>query len=133
MNPTQGAVPGILVAHGRLAEELKSTAESIAGPAPDVVCLSNAGKSPEGLAEEVQAALAGIDGIPLVLVDLAGGSCLAAVRRALRHRPEVPVVAGMNLPLVLDFLQNRRSLSGEELIRHCLDRGAVGIRRIDGE
>lgn len=132
MNP-RGIVPGILVAHGRLAEELKSTAESIAGAAPDILCLSNEGKSPEGLAADVLLAVGGIEGTPVVLVDLAGGSCLAAVRRALRERPDINVVAGMNLPLVLDFLQNRGSLSGDELIRHLLERGCAGIRQIGGE
>jgi len=122
--------PGLLVAHGRLARELLTTAESIAGPAPDVVCLSNDGKTPESLAGEIAAALEGMPSVPVILVDLAGGSCLQAVRRAVPYRPEIPVAAGMNLPLVLDFLQNRATLSGGGLLEHLLERGRTGIRRL---
>jgi mannose/fructose-specific phosphotransferase system component IIA len=133
MNQGSGRrVPALLVAHGDLASELKATAETIAGPADDLVCLSNCDCSPEELIAEVTRRLDAIGPGPLVLVDLAGGSCLAAVQRACRLRPDVAVVAGVNLPLLLDYLQKRDTLPRDELLAHLVDRGRAGLKVVTG-
>ena len=124
-------VPALLVAHGGLAPELKATAESIAGAAEDLVCLSNRDCSPEELTEEVGRCLDARPGC-IVMVDLAGGSCLAAVQRACRDRSGVTVVAGVNLPLLLDYLQKRETLPRDELLAHMVDRGRNGIKVVSG-
>ena len=128
IHPVQGRVPGLLVAHAALAAELKSTAESIAGPAPDLPCLSNRDLSPDELAEAIGLALDASGAGTIVLVDLAGGSCLAAVQRACRGRSGVSVVAGVNLPLILDFLQKRDVLPFDQLVIHLLERGHSGLK-----
>ena len=125
-------VPALLVAHGGLAPELKATAESIAGAADDLVCLSNRDCSPEELAEEVGRCLDARGPGCIVMVDLAGGSCLAAVQRACRNRSDVAVVAGVNLPLLLDYIQKRETLSRDDLLAHMLDRGRDGLRVVIG-
>lgn len=127
-HPGARRVPGILVAHGALAEALRGTAETIAGPAPDLLTLSNAGATPEALAADIGRALDDRGPGTVVLVDLAGGSCHAAALRAARGRIGVHVVAGVNLPLVLDFLQKRDRMEAAELVEHILDRGRAGLR-----
>ena len=126
----QEPVTGILVAHGGLAVELKRTAESIAGPADDLDCFSNDDVAPEALAAAIGRFLDGRNGPAVVMVDLAGGSCLSAALRASRGRAGVAVIAGVNLPLVLDFLQKRDVLPMAELLEHLVDRGRGGIRMV---
>jgi mannose/fructose-specific phosphotransferase system component IIA len=125
-----GLVPGMLVAHGDLAHELKRTAEKISGGTYDLLCFTNHDLSPETLAVEIGEALDQSGPGTIVMVDLAGGSCLSAVLRATRTRPGVHVIAGINLPLVLDFLQNRDTLPPNELAAHLLDRGHAGLKAV---
>jgi mannose/fructose-specific phosphotransferase system component IIA len=120
-------VPGILVAHGQLARELKVTAESIAGSAGDLLCLSNEGRSTDSLALEIGRALDETGPGTVILVDLAGGSCMTAALKAVRTRPGNPVVAGMNLALVLDFIQKRHTQSLSELVSHVIGRGRDAV------
>lgn len=125
-----GAVPALLVTHGAVALALKAAAESISGAAPDLECFSNEHLRPEDLADKLAARLDALGAPILVLVDLAGGSTLAAAQRACRGRESVYLVAGVNLPLVLDYLQKRGELPAAELVAHIVDRGRQGIRAV---
>jgi mannose/fructose-specific phosphotransferase system component IIA len=124
------AMAGLLVTHGTLGAALKSAAERISGPADDLATFSNEHLSPEELTERLQGHLATLAGPALVMVDLAGGSTLSAAQRACRGRAGVHLLAGVNLPVLLDFLQKRGSLSAAELVAHVLDRGHAGLRLV---
>ena len=124
-----GRVPGLLIGHSTFAASLLDVARAIAGPVDDVPCLTNAGRSPEALAEEIGATIDRL-GLPAVLlIDVAGGSCFAAARRAMRGRAGAHLVTGVNLPLLLDFLQKRDRLEAEPLVAHIIERGCAGITR----
>jgi mannose/fructose-specific phosphotransferase system component IIA len=128
MTPSGGRpIPGILVAHGQLAREFKVTAESIAGPAGDLLCLSNEGQSTDSLAGEIGRALDETGPGTVILVDLAGGSCMTAALKAVRTRPGHVVLAGMNLALVLDFIQKRHTQPLSELVSHAIGRGRDAV------
>jgi mannose/fructose-specific phosphotransferase system component IIA len=126
-NPGARRVPGILVAHAGLADALRDTAEQIAGPAPDLLTLSNADASTESLTGEIGRALEERGPGTVVLVDLAGGSCHSAALRAARGRSGVHVVAGANLALVVVFLQKRDELTAAELVKYITERARAGI------
>src|SRR5437867_6338305 len=103
-------VPALIVTHGPLGEALVRAAASIVGPVEGVDTLSNEGLSREAMDERVRARLAAWGaGGGLVFVDLLGGSCAqAAMLGAQASAPgPVPVVCGINLPMLLDYLQNR--------------------------
>jgi len=122
-------VPALLVGHGNFARSLLSVAEAISGPVDDIPCLSNEGRSPERLAAEIKSGLDRL-GLPaLLLVDVANGSCFAAARRASRGLRDAHLLTGVNLPLLLTFLQNRDRLGVEELVAHVLERGRTGLAR----
>jgi len=120
-------VPALLVGHADFSRALLKVAEVIAGPVNDVPCLSNEGLSPEELTAGIRAELERL-GLPvLLLVDVANGSCCAAARRATRGLRGTHLLTGVNLPLLLTYIQNRDRLGAGELVKHVLDRGRAGI------
>lgn len=103
----------ILICHGDLADSLLRTAEGIVGPIAGVETVSNDGKSPEVVRQEVRDAMSSFDkpsGI-LIMVDLYGSSCWrSGVRIAAQQAsPSLPVavISGINLGTVLSFSQKR--------------------------
>jgi len=112
---------GIVVAHGALADGLVDAVRQISGVEPDVLLpLSNRGLSPEAVAEAVERAAAGRSAI--VFTDLQSGSCAHAARRFAHVRPDILVVGGVNLPMLLDFVMHRE-LPPAELLERLLTRG----------
>jgi len=105
---TETPVRAILVAHGTLAAGIVSAVEQIAGRGDHLRALSNSG---QGLVD-LQASLGALldeTGARVVFTDLPAGSCTMAGRRVLRERPDITLVTGMNLPLVLDFVMQNQS------------------------
>lgn len=95
----------ILVAHGKLAHEMKNSAEMIFGVLPDfesVEFLKEEGL--DTIQEKVSAAMCEQEASYLVLTDLFCGtpynaSCAVAMKNPDR---EIEVVSGMSLPIVLE-------------------------------
>ncbi len=115
-------VLGILVGHGKLAEGLLDAIQEITGSRAGLVPLDNHGMTPETLEEQ----LSEVSGQrpSIVFVDLPSGSCAYAARRLKRHHPQVAVVCGVNLPLLLDFMFHR-SMPLDELVDRL--RSHVGV------
>jgi mannose/fructose/sorbose-specific phosphotransferase system IIA component len=106
----------VICTHGGLADELVRTSAMICGPADGVraVCLGS-GRSAEDFRSEVKTAVDECGDDPVVfLTDMFGGSAFMAaapyadgVRRIL--------VAGANLPLMLEIVLGRDSKTWEEI------------------
>ena len=129
MSPAR-RVPALLVTHGRLGEALVEAARGITGAVEDVVVLSNHGLSRDALAARVREELARFGPAGgLVLVDVAGGSCAqASFLVASRDAPgPVPVLCGVNLPLLLDYLHNRMDASPRALAQRLVARGQASV------
>jgi mannose/fructose-specific phosphotransferase system component IIA len=107
-------VRGILVTHGELGAELRRTAESILGPQPELIALSNAGLSTETLAERVRLLLPP-EGRAVLFVDLLGGSCGHVGTVLRRESSGLLVAGGVNLPMLLEFLVHRGRATPQEL------------------
>jgi PTS system mannose-specific IIA component len=93
----------VVAAHGRLAEEMVSTAAGIVGPLNGVATVSiEPGTPPEGIRDQVQRAVSSVDsgeGV-LVLADLFGGTpCKECLM--LCNQRQIEVLAGMNLPMLI--------------------------------
>lgn len=125
-------VVGIVVTHGKLAEELISTAEMIFGNFTSCHSVTNEGKSPQTLLEEIEALVDAQAGQPcIVFVDFFGGSCGYACMRLRIEREDVPVITGINLPMLLAFLNKRDMVPFDRLPAKILARGHDSIRSVD--
>ena len=122
---------GIVIAtHGRLAEELISTAEGIVGPisaiaASHVEPTWSAREIHDHIHEAVKSVDQG-DGV-LILADLLGGSPCAQSLPLCAQR-QVEVVTGINLPMVLKA--NSLRLSVTSLTQLANDLAAYGQKNI---
>ena len=124
-------VRGIVVGHAEVSAGLVGAVRRIAGgPADALVAVSNEGKGPEELWEEIER-LAGGDPV-VVFVDLATGSCGLAGLRCCRDDERRALVCGVNLPMLLDFVFHNRAPVNEvadrmvEKGRSAIDRPLVG-------
>ncbi len=100
-NPLQGVV----VSHAKLAAALVDAVAEITGQADALVPVSNEGCSRTILSDRLKEAIHAAPSV--VFVDLPGGSCLQAAIAYLRTHPDVAVVAGVNLAMLVDFVYHR--------------------------
>jgi mannose/fructose-specific phosphotransferase system component IIA len=109
---------GVVVCHGPLAAALVQAAEQISGLTGALIPVSNTGCDRGALEDRVIAAVAGQPSV--VFVDLASGSCLIAVLKRLRGEPEVKVVTGVNLAMLVDFVFHRSLPAAEAAARSAI-------------
>jgi mannose/fructose-specific phosphotransferase system component IIA len=122
---SDAGVRGIVIAHGEMAAGLIDAVKHIAGVGGDfLVPLSNRGLGPDALAAEVRRLVANSPAI--VFTDLQSGSCGFAARRCVQEMPELVVISGVNLPILLEFVM-RRQLPLDQLVPFLLTRGRTAI------
>jgi mannose/fructose-specific phosphotransferase system component IIA len=123
----------IVVTHGRLGAELVATARRILGDFTGVYSISNEDKTPQMLAEEIEAIMehAGPDDAYVLLVDFLYGSCGHATLAVERNHRNVRIVSGVNLPMMLAFLNKRNEVNFERLPSELAARGRDSIQSVD--
>lgn|SRR5690554_3492530 len=123
-------VTAILITHGLLGGELIRAAESILGKQEGLSALSNRDVSLESLGERVRAVVGTGEDPVYLFVDLLGGSCCHAALLLAKRDARIRVIAGINLPMLLEFLHYRDRVGEAELEARILQRGRDGIRRL---
>ncbi len=115
----------IVAGHGEFAAGLVSAVEQITGRGallvPIAVHQLSAGDIEELLRRRM---LEG--GIHVIFTDLQAGSCTMAARRILRGMPDAVLIAGANLPTLLDFVF-AEGITPPEAARHSAERGRAAI------
>ncbi len=94
--------PAIVVGHGDFAAGMISALEQITGMGDLFIAMSNSGMS----AADVQARLRELvetRGARVIFTDLPAGSCNMAAARVAGLDPEVTVVTGVSLPVLLHY------------------------------
>ncbi|MGM0301094.1 PTS system, mannose-specific IIA component [Enterococcus sp. AZ048] len=103
----------VLISHGLFCEELKKSTEMIMGPQKSI---HTVGLLPSESAEDFQtkfeAVIAELDEF-IVLADLMGGTPCNVVSRMILEGQAIDLYAGMNMPMVIDFINSE--LIGTEL------------------
>jgi PTS system N-acetylgalactosamine-specific IIA component len=130
---TSGAVAGvraIVAGHGEFSAGLVSAIQQITGRGSAFRVVSANNLSAADLEAVIDRAIQET-GATVVFTDLQAGSCTMAARRLTRSRPEVLLVAGANLPMLLDFVFADH-LPAVEAAKHALERGKAAITAIGG-
>jgi PTS system N-acetylgalactosamine-specific IIA component len=141
MVSTSRGVVAVVAGHGQFAEGLVSAVHQITGRGAAFTCVSNAGLAPADL-EAVLRDRLDASGVRVIFTDLPAGSCTMAARRLQRARPEVVLVTGVNLAVLLEYLFSAEAPPGtaiagmvEEaaLARAAADKGRATLVVSGGE
>jgi PTS system mannose-specific IIA component len=125
-------IAGIVVTHGKLADELIRTVELIVGPQRDLHAVSASGLCDENIIDKIREVVGHRDRKDvLVFVDYFGGSCCTNAVRAVEGENGIKVMSGVNLPLLLAFATKRDALPFEKLVDHLVRRGRESVKVID--
>ena len=125
-------VVGIIVTHGKLAEEILRTSELIYGRVEDCYAICGSEISCGMLDDRIQGIISESAGKHIVLfVDYSGGSCCTSCLRAVREKIGVKVISGVNLPAFLDFVSKRDTMEFDEMVEHVVHRGKDSIRVVE--
>lgn len=116
---------GVVVGHASIAKAMVEAAEQITGVSGALAAVSNAGCDRGALEDRIWDAVGGAPAV--VFVDLAAGSCLVAALRRIREHPDVRVVTGVNLAMLVDFLFHR-NLPVQEAAAHAAASGGNAIK-----
>ncbi len=124
-------IPSIIVlTHGTIGKELIASAEMIVGSIDNVFDVPLfPGQTPEEYLAVVKRVLEKQRPEAILLVDLFGGTpsnCSAS----LSSQYDVAVISGVNLPMLVEALQARGVVTGEELRQQLVDAGRDGIRDV---
>jgi len=96
---------GVVISHDAVAQALVAAVGAITGLADALVPVSNEGCDAAALARRVQEAAG--SGPAVLFVDLPGGSCLSSAARLAQGRPDLALVTGVNLAMLLEFVFHR--------------------------
>ena len=121
------ATPIVIVGHGGFPDGLRDAVEMIAGPQDALATVSlGPADEPTEVARRIDSALsemgAGEQDDAVVFADLFGGSPANAAASLLASRPNIEVVAGVNLPMLTEIII-ARSGSARELADQALEAG----------
>ena len=118
---------GIVVTHGAIARGMVEAAELITGVKGALLAISNEGCGTTDLGKQIDSATSGKPSV--VFVDMHVGSCLQAAARVVRLDPDCALVAGVNLPMLLDFCFHR-DCSASEAAQRAVSKGIAAIKSL---
>jgi len=124
----------VIGTHGWAAEQLLKTAEMLLGEQENVGWIDFVpGENAETLIEKYQARLTELDtteGV-LFLVDTWGGSPFNAASRIVVDKPQYEVVAGVNIPMLVETLMARDDNPGfDALVAVAVETGREGVKAL---
>lgn len=127
---SSGEVQGVLVSHGKMADGLLDAVREITGLTEGLITLDNLGMTPDALEERLNVLTD--DRPSVVFVDLPSGSCAFVARRLRARQPNVAVVCGVNLPLLLDFVFHR-TLPLDDIVARLRTHTGISIEQAHGD
>lgn len=129
-------LPGIiLLSHGPFAVSLIETAEMIFGESENIAAFSlESGDDIDQYRQEFSAIIEEFPEGSIIMVDLFGGTPCNQVMRYIKETEKpLEVVAGMNLPMLVNAVMARESMKGKLFSLDSAQNGKEGIFRVDTE
>jgi N-acetylgalactosamine PTS system EIIA component len=115
----------IVAGHGNFADGLVSAVQQITGRGDQLIGVSVAKLCVEDIENLLRQKMIDAN-VRVIFTDLQAGSCTMAARRILRGMDDAVLVAGANLPMLLDYVF-AEGRSAPEAARHAAERGRVAI------
>lgn len=124
-------IGGVIVSHGRLANELLSAAEAVVGELNHIAAVSIGWHDDVELAKnEISRAVKKVssgNGV-LLLTDMFGGTPTNVAAMFIKEN-EIEIVTGVNLPMVVKLASQRDEISLSEMAKKVEEQGKQAIYR----
>jgi mannose PTS system EIIA component len=126
---------GIIIAHGPLGRAFIEAAKSIIGSDEGLFPLSVTEMSVTEIKARLNSLIdeprADVDGI-VIMACLRGGSSWNVSAAMIKDRPDVRLVSGCNLAMVVSFLMNRSAMPLDPLVETILSDAKQGVMLFKG-
>ena len=125
-------IGGIILTHGQIASATLEAAETILGKTDNLYALSTAGLSLKSLITKLEEIITSENweqGV-VIMASLKGGTCWNAAVATARHKPNVEVVSGVNLIMLISFLTKRNQITLSDLAATIYNDAIRGIDRL---
>lgn len=121
----------VLASHGGLADGARDTLDMIVGDVSNVHTISLARDDKDQIEDRALALIDSFDpsDAVYVLTDMLGSSVNNQMVSLQAKRPEVTVISGMNLPLILEIALSEELLS-EAALAEVIEQSRAGIQNI---
>lgn len=112
----------VLISHGAFCKGIKQSAEMILGPQSEIYTVSlEEGESPEQFENKFLDVIEQLDEY-VVFADLLGGTACNVAAKQLSNNPnKFPLYTGMNLPMVVSFVNGKISSQTPDILKESKD------------
>lgn len=124
-------IGGVIVSHGRVANELLAAAETVVGALTHVAAVSIGWHDDVEIAkDEIERAVRKVSdgGGVLLLTDMFGGTPTNISAMFIKQN-EIEIVTGVNLPMVIKLAAQNREMTLSEMAREVEEQGKQSIYR----
>ena len=124
----------ILVSHGKLAKGRKDTVEMIAGQQENLEAYEayENGTSDDSFINDLKNSLASSKNDDVIVVtDVLGGSVNNEATQLLKDHPNLTILTGMNLPLIITLVTTVNSGISDEKVSEAIDEGKKGVLSVN--
>lgn len=124
----------ILVSHGKLAKGMKDTVEMIAGQQENLEAYEayENGTSDDSFINDLKNSLALSKNDDVIIVtDVLGGSVNNEATQLLKDYPNLTILTGMNLPLIITLVTTVNSGISDEKVSEAIDEGKKGVLSVN--
>ena len=119
----------LVAGHAEFAAGMISAVEQITGHGSVLVPIQVAGLCGDDIQKLLYETMVRT-GVSVIFTDLQAGSCTMAARRVLRDLTDGVLIAGTNLPMLLDFVLSTNASASEAALSAAeRGRGAVSVHR----
>ena len=124
----------ILVSHGKLAKGMKDTVEMIAGQQENLEAYEayENGTSDDSFINDLKNSLTLSKNDDVIIVtDVLGGSVNNEATQLLKDHPNLTILTGMNLPLIITLVTTVNSGISDEKVSEAIDEGKKGVLSVN--